>query len=186
MGHKKGFNDYIIDNDTTILKVKTRKFGDLEILIDTEDLQMLIDLNYRWYVTYDAATETFYAKSGIYRGRDSNGKRLSNKTITMHRIILRDKDKRDVDHINFNTLDNRKSNLRYVEYHENHKHRNGRNKNNKSGCRNVCWIEGWWRIQLQIEGKNHLFPEKFKDLHEAGKFAEEMRLKYYGIYSGIS
>ena len=29
-----------------------------------------------------------------------------------------------------------------------------------------------------------MFPEKFKDIEEAAIFAEAMRLKYYGEYSG--
>jgi hypothetical protein len=29
-----------------------------------------------------------------------------------------------------------------------------------------------------------LFPEKFKDVDEAGRFAEAMRKKYYGEFAG--
>jgi hypothetical protein len=48
----------------------------------------------------------------------------------------------------------------------------------------VSLIAGYYRIQLQIEGRNHIFPEKFKDVDKAGKFAEKMRKKYYGKYAG--
>jgi hypothetical protein len=43
----------------------------------------------------------------------------------------------------------------------------------------VCYIQGIWRVQLQINKRNYLFPEKFEDVYKAGCFAEEMRNKYY-------
>jgi hypothetical protein len=46
-------------------------------------------------------------------------------------------------------------------------------------------VNDWWVVQLQIEGKNERLG-KFKDVHEAGKFAEEMRQKYYGEFAGKS
>jgi hypothetical protein len=36
-----------------------------------------------------------------------------------------------------------------------------------------------------INGKNTVLG-KFSDVHEAGKFAEEMRQKHYGDYAGES
>jgi hypothetical protein len=90
-----------------------------------------------------------------------------------------------VDHISHNTLDNRKENLRVVENRNNLKHRKSRNSNNKSGYRNVCWSNGEmkWLVQLQVNGKNTMLG-KFDDVHEAGKFAEEMRIIHYGKYAG--
>ena len=63
--------------------------------------------------------------------------------------------------------------------------RSGKNKNNTSGYRNVSYIkgEGKYIVQLQVDGKNKRLGE-FDDVHEAGKFAEEMRKKYYGKYKG--
>ena len=93
----------------------------------------------------------------------------------------------DVDHINNNTLDNRKCNLRISEHKHNTRNRHGRNSNNKSGYRNVCWSKGEqkWLVQLQVNGKSTClgkFP--YDELEQAGKFAEEMRQKLYGEYAG--
>jgi hypothetical protein len=42
-------------------------------------------------------------------------------------------------------------------------------------------------VQLQIDGKNTCLKRfKENELEEAGKFAEEMRNKYYGEYAGNS
>ena len=83
------------------------------------------------------------------------------------------------------TLDNRRKNLRITDHSDNLKNRQGKNKNNKSGYRNVCMMSGKWRVQLMVEGKRILFKEKFTDVNEAGKFAEDMRIKYYGKFTGL-
>lgn len=90
-----------------------------------------------------------------------------------------------VDHENHQTLDNRKENLRVLPQTYNLRHRKGANCNNTSGYRNVCWLKDkeQWCVQLQVDGKNTRLGF-FDDLDEAGKFAEQMREKYYGIYKG--
>jgi hypothetical protein len=90
-----------------------------------------------------------------------------------------------VDHKNYNTLDNRKKNLRVSSIDKNVKHRGRLNKNNTSGYRNVTWSESYkkWIIQLQIDHKNKILG-KFDDKDEAGRFAAEMRKLYYGEFAG--
>lgn len=104
----------------------------------------------------------------------------------MHKLISNANNKEIVDHINHDTLDNRKENLRKTEQSYNLRHRRGANKNNKSGYRNVCWLknENRWCVQLQVDGQNTRLGF-FNDVDEAGKFAEEMRKKYYGEFAGI-
>lgn len=44
-----------------------------------------------------------------------------------------------------------------------------------------------WIVQLQINGKNSVLGKFPLDkIEEAGKFAEEMRKKYYGEFAGKS
>ena len=66
--------------------------------------------------------------------------------------------------------------------------RKGKNINNTSGYRNVYWDKKMqkWAVQLQINKKGVVlgtFPKN--KLEEAGKFAEEMRQKYYGEFAGV-
>ena len=43
----------------------------------------------------------------------------------------------------------------------------------------------WTYVNYQIDGKNtHLGRFDYEDLDKAGKFAEEMRQKYYGEFAG--
>ena len=92
-----------------------------------------------------------------------------------------------VDHIDHDTLNNKKYNLRLASNSNNNKHRGKINTNNTSGYRNVCWVSSkeQWCVQLQINGKCVRFGY-FDDVHEAGKLAEEMRKKYYKEYAGVS
>ena len=50
----------------------------------------------------------------------------------------------------------------------------------------MCWIDGYWKVQIQIDGKNHRFAENFKGVEEAGKFAELKRQEIYGEFAGSS
>jgi hypothetical protein len=102
----------------------------------------------------------------------------------MHRIIMSAGKKEKVDHIDHNGLNNTKENMRLITTKDNAKHRETRNKNNTSGYRNVCWINGYWRIQLQVNGVNTRFPEKFSNVDEAGLFAEKKRNEIYGEFAG--
>ena len=119
----------------------------------------------------------------IYYAARDEGTYPNQRLILMHRVIMNVDDNMKIDHIDHDGLNNIRENLRPATVKDNSKHRETTNKNNTSGHRNVSWINGHWRIQLQINETNHLFPEKFDDINKAGKFAEEMRLKYYGEFS---
>lgn len=76
-----------------------------------------------------------------------------------------------------------------MEDARNAQNRKSRNKNNKSGYRNVCWSksEKKWLVQLQINKRNTVLGKfSYDELEQAGKFAEEMRQKYYGEFAGVS
>jgi hypothetical protein len=92
-----------------------------------------------------------------------------------------------VDHINHDTLDNRKCNLRIADTSDNSRHRKGRNRNNVTGYRNVSYIKNckglpYW-VQIMIDGKNTVVG-KFNNPEDAGEYAEKMRKKYYGDFAG--
>ncbi len=79
-------------------------------IVDDEDYYRLV--KYKW--------KAKWSSNKIYAVRNTklNGK---NKTLRMHRYImkLKSNNKMDVDHINHDTLDNRKDNLRIVSRKEN-------------------------------------------------------------------
>jgi hypothetical protein len=101
-----------------------------------------------------------------------SGKELylkSTKHGFLHRYLLKDKlnEKLQVDHINRNRLDNRRSNLRIVTQAEN-LHNKSRYKSNKSGYPGVKWNKRLekWQAQITRNGvRRHLGV--FNTKHEA-------------------
>lgn len=178
MAKKQGFkNKYEIKGDITEIEIINRKGNKYISIIDTEDLQKLIDLDYCWYVWKDNSNGSYYVRSTIYKGI-SNGK-PKNNTVYLHKIIYGNTDI-FIDHINCNSLDNRKLNLRDSTNKDNLTNRKRLNKNNKTGYRNICLINNKWVIQLQINGENKkLGSFDYNDLDNAILFAESMRKKYY-------
>ena len=184
MAKKKG-NNYIIDEENGIAKIELNRWNDenLWAIIDLEDLDRVINFPYTWYARYHKNIDGYYAAVSMYLPE------LKRATpVYLHQFIMNTTEN-NVDHINHNTLDDRKSNLRKLTVEQNSKYREGKNRNNKSGYRNVCWhsSRNRWVVQLQVDGKNKVLGTfKEDELEKAGKFEEEMRQKYYGEYAGGS
>jgi hypothetical protein len=89
--------------------------------------------------------------------------------------------KQVVDHLNHNTLDNRKHNLRIVSIDENNRNRRGANRNTSTGVRNVSYskTDNKYIVQLQVNGKNTVFG-RFDSLEEAAELANIKRKEIYG------
>lgn len=182
MAKKKG-NNYVVDGKNGIAKIELNRRNEesLWAIIDLEDLERVINFPYTWFAQYDEDIDNYYAKTSVY-----NSETKKNNPLFLHQFIM-DANGHIVDHKNSNTLDDRKSNLRVDLNGNNQKNRKGKNKNNTSGYRNVSWSKSKnkWLVQLQINKKNTILGE-FDDVHEAGKYAEEMRKKYYGEFAGIN
>lgn len=180
MAVKKG-NNYIIDKENNIAKIELRRRDgeNLWTTIDLEDLEKVINFPYTWYAKLNKSIGKYYVYTSEYCKETKKC-----KPIFLHQFIMNANGK-TVDHQNNDGLDNRKLNLRIALDKNNSTNRRSRNSNNKSGYRNVCWSksESKWLVQLQINGKNTVLG-KFYDVDEAGRFAEEMRQKYYGEFAG--
>ena len=175
-------NKYKTEGDITYIYFKDYKDNDVTALVDTEDLPKIRDSKYKLYCKWIPRSKRNYIVQTEYLGLNEDGT-FSNKTTYLHRLLMDCPDGMDVDHINHNTLDNRKSNLRIVPRKYNMRNRKGLNSNNTSGYRNVSLIDNKWVVQLQVNGKNKRLGA-FDDVHEAGVYAKEMREKYYGKYAG--
>ena len=181
--YNSAFNNYVIEGDITKIIINT-KYGTKISLIDTEDLERVKSFGLRWCIKNSSLPQHQYAKATRWEMVDGEPKL---KSYCLHILIMEVKDGGDVDHINHDTLDNRKENLRVVTTSNNVRYRQCKNSNNKSGYRNVCWISNLeqWCVQLHINGKNERLGF-FDDVDEAGVFAKEMRQKYYGKFAGTT
>lgn len=88
-----------------------------------------------------------------------------------------------IDHINHDTLDNRKSNLISTDNRTNILNRKSANKNNSTGVRNVTFEKATnkYIIQLQVDGKNKVFG-KYDSIDEAAENAEIHRKEVYDLH----
>ena len=156
-------NEYEIMGDGTTRIKLSQEDGkeDSYTLIDTEDLPKVMALGYTWF--------RFQASEQSYPYAMNNG--LSKKeTRYLHRIIMNCPPGHEVDHINHNTLDNRKSNLNIATISQNQQNRKGSRKGSKSGVRGVSWDN---RNQDWIVVVGGTYYGRTKDKEEAIKLANE-------------
>ena len=90
-----------------------------------------------------------------------------------------------VDHINHDSLDNRKENLRICTIAQNNMNRPGPQKNCKSGVRGVIWEKRWKRWQATIRvNRKQIYLGIFKELEAAKSAYAQANKKYLGEYGG--
>lgn len=125
-----------------IYEINSKKYGKVEVLLDDEDYDRVIKKNIKLHLKKDETINGFYIQFHI---KDST-KKDKRTTIGLHRWILNCPKGLQVDHINHNTLDNRKCNLKICTQLENANNK-GFYKNNKSGIKGVyfiklfnCWV----------------------------------------------
>lgn len=134
-------------------------------LVDDGDYD---DLNqFRWYAQYSKGIDNYYAFRLV--SFKKKGK-LKNKIILMHRMIMDAPKRKVVDHINHNTLDNRKENLRIVSSRQNNQNKKVKGTSKYPG---VCWhkYNKKWRATIYVNGKNKDLGY-FKEEREAAKAYE--------------
>jgi hypothetical protein len=102
-------NKIEIFTDHAEIVINSKKYGEHRVVVDTCDVPLIE--NYRWYL------------NGRYIAS-----RINIKNIPIHHFILPPKENYIIDHINRNTLDNRRCNLRYATGIENSWNRFSKNK----------------------------------------------------------
>ena len=84
-----------------------------QTIVDDEDYERLMTHSWAWVPPTESRSGAGYA---VRKGNKSLGEP---QTVQMHREILNAPSFRQIDHINLNSLDNRKENLRYATVQEN-------------------------------------------------------------------
>ncbi len=143
-------------------------YGGLITLVDDEDFEMLS--RYTWHL-HRRYVETLIRP--VPRGKQV--------ALVMHRLLLQPPAGMEVDHINGNTLDNRRANLRICTHAENCRNRRQRS-DNRSGLKGVSPYPGGYRATIFVDGRNiHLGC--FTDLEEAARAYDEAAVRYYGEFA---
>ena len=103
----------------------------------------------------------------------------------LHRIVMNDiphKETDKIDHINHNTKDNRKNNLRWCSDHENCLNRRTKSTNT-SGQTNVCFLHNKWYVKIIT--KKHKFYQVCNSYEEACELAKAKRKELFKEYNYV-
>ncbi|WP_127580160.1 HNH endonuclease [Paenibacillus koleovorans] len=135
-----------------------------ETTIDFNDLEKAAEFPNTWYASWNPPTQSFYVYGKLPA---VSGRR---QTVQLHRWLAGASHTQQVDHINLDTLDNRRSNLRLASPAENAQNKKVQRRNNKSGYRGVSWCSTnqKWIAQVMV-GRKNKFIGYFSNKHEAGK-----------------
>jgi len=151
------------------------------VLIDDEDVWMVNKYRY-------GVQKMKLQNAGLYYFMRSSNVQGKKDTPLLHREIMKCDvcDGKIVDHINGNTLDCRKENLRICTHAENI--RNSKTyKTNTSGVKGVTWYKklNKWCAQIQVD-KKKINLGYFLSIKDAEKAYAEGSKKYHGEFGRLS
>jgi len=149
-------------------------------IVDDEDFERLN--KYKWHYG-----SRHYALRTTHRGYSEDGKRITG-SIWMHREVINTPEGLFTDHINGDTLDNRKENLRVVNSNQNN--RNSKiPSHNTSGYKGVSEdkrnLKNRWQAYITIDNKKkHL--GYFYSKEDAAKRYNEVAREVFGEYARLN
>jgi hypothetical protein len=161
------------------MKMYTKKTH-VEFLIDDEDCELVS--RFSWYLTgkheyKKYLTSSIYAE-GIY------------KTIRLHRLIMNPPKGMFIDHIDGNTMDNRKKNLRICTNQENT--RNMKRIHNKYGYKGISFEKRvisrfWVALICGIHKKGKITSlGTYATKEEAVRAYDRGAIKYFGEFASTN
>jgi hypothetical protein len=144
----------------------------IEIQIDDDEIWRLEKYSYH----LSKHRNKYY----LMRSKRENKKQVS---YYLHREIMNCPKVMQIDHINRNTLDNRKCNLRICTCSEN-AHNSTKKRTNKSGFKGVYFdnTRKLWASQITLNRKCYPLG-RYKTIKEARNAYKKGALKYHGIYA---
>jgi hypothetical protein len=148
-------------------------------IVDDEDYEYLN--RFKWCAVYDKKMGSFYAAR---KGKCGNSENL--KFLSMHREIMNPPENMSIDHINHNTIDNRRCNLRICTQGQNVMNVIKRS-DNTSGYKGVSWKKSAnrWCAQLRANGKC-VYSMYFTDKIEAAKAYDDVAKKFHGEFAYLN
>ena len=163
-------NNYTISEDGKTAYVKLTQ--DQVAIIDAEDLEKIS--THRWCALWGPNRKSYVAATNVYE----SGKRVG--LMYMHRLIMDAKKGEVVDHINGDSLLDKKNNLRICTPAENARNL-PKSSRNTSGTKGIIKRNGKWIASIRMDGKvKHIGSYDFyEDALSARKDYEQ---KCYGEF----
>jgi len=148
-------------------------------IVDVEDYEKLA--KYKWYLSNNSRCS--YALRTIRWENGKNGR----TNILMHRLILEPPEGKIIDHINHNSLDNRKANLRFVTTAQNAWNARKRSGKHTSKYKGVSFHkrDRIWQTKICCKGKD-IFLGNFEDEKAAAIAYDEKAKELFGQYAVLN
>jgi hypothetical protein len=137
-------------------------------IVDDEDYEFISQ--HKWH----ASTMGYAVRNAFKR----LGER---KMVYMHREIIKPPDGLYVDHINHDTLDYRKTNLRICTLSQN-QHNRYVPRNNTSGYKGVRWNKGKWEARINKDGKTTNLG-RFANIEDAANAYKKAEVELFGEFA---
>lgn len=145
-------------------------------IIDAEDADRV--LAYKWSACAPR-NGIFYAQARVDSGP---GPRTH---AYLHRFIMQPPPRMQVDHVNGNTLDCRRANMRIASASENCRNRGKRSDGTTSAYKGVCLNRSRWLVQINAPGrKRHV--GYFDDEIEAALAYDRAAIEAYGEFARLN
>jgi hypothetical protein len=163
-------NTYREDGDITYLTITSRVHGRHEFLIDTDDLPRVRAVN--WVIS------NYRGRIYAHHSFKYSGSILLHRLVTSFEYDL-------VDHVNNDSKDNRKCNLRAGTHAQNM--RNSKiQKNNKLGVKGVRWREERKKFEASIWHGKSIFLGLFNTREEAALAYNEAAKRLFGEFARLN
>lgn len=142
-------------------------------LIDNEDYEMVSI--HKWHYLKRYHDRPGYAST-----------KIDGKNVSMHKFIMGESDGKVIDHINGDTLDNRKLNLRFCTHQQNLWNRH---KRKQTQSKYIGLSKGRnrkkWQVQILIDGKKKTIGQ-FESEEDAARAYDKVARKYYGEFAPVN
>lgn len=140
-------------------------------IIDDDDAELIADK--KWYAMWTG--RRFYAAHGFRDGKLRG-------ILLMHRVIIAACSDEEVDHINRNSLDNRRMNLRIVTRAQNNQNRDNKRPGRLVGAYfrpSRSHADRPWMASIRVNGRaKHLGVYRTEE--DAGRAYDQWALRIYG------
>ena len=165
--------------------IESKTHGRHEVLLDDEDYEWVS--KHRWQVNpqnnpnYKGPDKFYVVRSNSIKGKKKN--------FSLHREIMKAPKGMQVDHINGNPLDNRRSNLRLCTPRQNSANR-VKMSNNTTGFIGVTYREEHPQRPYCAQHFDHKlgrgFSKYFRTAEEAAVYRDKQMIDKYGEFAGLN